>query len=130
MRETANYVNINIFFRFAAENYQVVNYGIGGLAEPHVDEYPLPIQPDVGGGKIFSTIAYMSDNIVGGKTIFPEVGVAVAAEEGAMAFFVQKENYTLLLLIESFGTAESVMCDDMIILLKSKDERKSMKRNH
>ena len=48
------------------------------------------------GGTALTTIMYLSDNVVGGKTIFPELDVAVRPEPGAMLVFHTKESYTLI----------------------------------
>ena len=80
-----------LYFRFTAENYQIVNYGLGGFVESHIDNSVLPAQ-QLAGGTALTTIMYLSDNVVGGKTIFPEVDVAVTPEPGAMLVFHTKES--------------------------------------
>ncbi len=41
-----------LFFRFTSENYQVMNYGVGGYISFHQDEFPLPFRAafNKGGG--------------------------------------------------------------------------------
>ena len=40
-------------FRFTSENYQVMNYGVGGYISEHFDEYDLPdtLALCLGGGR-------------------------------------------------------------------------------
>ena len=79
--------------RYDSENFQVVNFGMGGITEIHLDEAELPHSSafHTGGGFVATNILYLSNNIAGGKTLFPDAGIGVYPEAGAMLFFSSKE---------------------------------------
>ena len=77
-----------------AEPFQVVNYGMGGQYEPHVDFYEDPLElshiPDYlqGTGDRISTFLYYLSNIrIGGATVFPKVNIRVPPVKNAAAFW-------------------------------------------
>ncbi|CAC5414767.1 P4HA [Mytilus coruscus] len=55
-----------------AENFQIVNYGIGGEYKPHYD---------------WVEDRYLSDVEVGGSTVFPHLNIAVPPKKGSALFF-------------------------------------------
>ena len=59
-----------------SENFQVMNYGVGGSIDLHID-HAGGIQEDVehGGGRLVTFMVYMSHVDAGGHTIFPQTGV-------------------------------------------------------
>ncbi|XP_057682031.1 prolyl 4-hydroxylase subunit alpha-1-like [Corythoichthys intestinalis] len=70
-----------------AEQMQVVNYGVGGQYEPHVDfqgdDIPEPY-PKLGtGNRIATWLFYISDVQAGGATVFPDVGAIVEPIKGS-----------------------------------------------
>lgn len=79
----------------AVEELQVLNYGIGGLYNPHHDvlyknnpehEWPKdPVYADQGpaGDRIATWMFYLSDVIAGGRTAFPDANIALTPEKGA-----------------------------------------------
>ncbi len=66
---------------------------MGGLTEIHLDEDILPSVKtfERGGGFAATNILYLSNNVAGGKTVFPDAGVGVYPEAGAMLHFSSKE---------------------------------------
>ena len=66
---------------------------MGGLTEIHLDEPTLPHRYafNNGGGFAATNILYISNNVAGGKTVFPDAGVGVYPEAGAMLHFSSKE---------------------------------------
>ncbi len=85
--------NFHIWFRYNSESYQVVDFGMGGITDIHLDEAVLPAASafTVGGGFVATNILYLSNNIAGGKTVLPDAGVGVYPETGAMIHFSTKE---------------------------------------
>ena len=64
--------------------FQVLNYGIGGHYEPHLD-YSTATEEEADfsntiGNRIATVIFYIEDVEAGGCTAFPEVGVTVTPE--------------------------------------------------
>ena len=67
-----------------AENYQLMNYGLGGYIELHQDsnvgrgggvEYSQPSQWVVGGERLMTVMLYLSST-TGGNTVFPLLGLS------------------------------------------------------
>ncbi len=70
------------------EQWQVLNYGIGGHYEPHFDfvrKDEVSTFSDREGNRILTAIYYLSDVQAGGYTVFPDLGVKVKPEKGACA---------------------------------------------
>ena len=44
----------------------------------------------IGGGRVATIILYLSDDIVGGKTIFPALDVGIVPEAGSILLFSTK----------------------------------------
>ncbi|ODN01138.1 Prolyl 4-hydroxylase subunit alpha-2, partial [Orchesella cincta] len=77
-----------------AEDYQIANYGLGGLYVPHTDH--LMNNPDKSiyspwerfvGDRIATLMIYLSDVDGGGATVFTRAGVTLWPEKGAAAFW-------------------------------------------
>ncbi|XP_066962228.1 prolyl 4-hydroxylase subunit alpha-1-like [Macrobrachium rosenbergii] len=74
-----------------AEPLHVLNYGIGGHYDAHVDFFDLrnkslddsPHQGD----RMSTMLFYMNDVKAGGSTVFPTLGVAVPARRGSALFW-------------------------------------------
>ncbi|XP_050712777.1 prolyl 4-hydroxylase subunit alpha-2-like isoform X2 [Eriocheir sinensis] len=74
-----------------AEDLHVLNYGIGGHYDAHVDFFDLedkamdktPHQGD----RLATMLFYLNDVEAGGSTVFPTVGVEVAARRGSALFW-------------------------------------------
>ncbi|GIY42248.1 prolyl 4-hydroxylase subunit alpha-1 [Caerostris extrusa] len=74
-----------------AEELHVINYGIGGHYEPHLD-FKQENEADgfrhLGtGNRIATWIYYLSDVDAGGATVFPKIGVTVKPVKGSAAFW-------------------------------------------
>ncbi|ROT77583.1 hypothetical protein C7M84_003767 [Penaeus vannamei] len=78
----------------AGEDYQVANYGIGGLYVTHTDY--LMINPDPRaytpwehfmGDRFATFMVYLSDVEAGGATVFPRAGVTIWPKRGSAAFW-------------------------------------------
>ena len=92
---------------FASENYQVMNYGLGGKIDPHVDSLGQifgsyvkdfnDIQDsyfensaessNYGGLRILTFMLYLSTVDAGGHTIFPQTGISIKPELGSVLFW-------------------------------------------
>ena len=77
--------------RFASENYQVMNYGIGGFIKGHADtigHFKNNSEENIIGGlRMVTFMTYLSDVSAGGRTVFPQIGVSVKPEAGKAVFW-------------------------------------------
>ena len=75
----------------ATEPLQVVNYGIGGHYEPHVDFFgdslDLPEGDRVATMLFYLGSSSMQQKVVGGATVFPFLNLAVKPQPGAALFW-------------------------------------------
>ena len=73
---------------------------MGGTTFIHLDEPTLPNVDafNNGGGFAATNILYLSNNVAGGKTVFPDAGVGVYPEAGAMLHFSSKEYHKFRVL--------------------------------
>ncbi|XP_033741240.1 prolyl 4-hydroxylase subunit alpha-3-like [Pecten maximus] len=81
----------------SVEQYQVLNYGIGGWYIPHHDNLNIPIwEPSTNkcrdelentGDRIATWMFYLSSLKAGGATVFPKLRARVPVVEGAAAFW-------------------------------------------
>ncbi|XP_052079644.1 prolyl 4-hydroxylase subunit alpha-1-like isoform X14 [Mytilus californianus] len=75
------------------EQYQVVNYGVGGMYRPHLDALfeaaSKSSGPDTNesGERIATVMFYLSDVMYGGATVFPNVKARVSVKKGSAAFW-------------------------------------------
>jgi prolyl 4-hydroxylase len=70
-----------------AEEFQVLNYGIGGHYVTHNDNLmPKDVKPSTG-NRISTFLCYLSTVRAGGATVFPNIGVSVPPEEGSCVFW-------------------------------------------
>ncbi len=74
------------------EGLQILNYQIGGEYKPHYDYFPPDLPGSaahiaVGGQRVSTLIMYLNDVEDGGETIFPEIGMRVAARQGNGVYF-------------------------------------------
>ena len=74
-----------------AEDTQVVNYGIGGHYEVHLDftrkdEKNTPLN-ELNGNRISTWLNYMSDVEAGGATVFPDLKVTLWPKKGSAAYW-------------------------------------------
>ncbi|CAG7723752.1 unnamed protein product [Allacma fusca] len=77
-----------------AEDYQIANYGLGGLYVPHTDHLMNNPNPEVYtawerfvGDRIATMMIYLSNVEAGGATVFPRAGVTLWPKKGAAAFW-------------------------------------------
>ena len=74
------------------EGLQVLRYGAGAEYKPHYDYFD-PAQPGTplllsrGGQRVASLVCYLNTPEQGGGTVFPDVGLEVAAVKGNAVFF-------------------------------------------
>ncbi|KAI1902941.1 hypothetical protein AGOR_G00021480 [Albula goreensis] len=92
-----------------AEMLQVANYGIGGQYEPHYDsKLANDAEFHKLGGRIATTLIYMTDVNVGGATVFPSIGAALQPIKGSAVFW-----YNLLQNGEEDGRTLHAACPVM-----------------
>lgn len=74
------------------EPLQILHYGLGAQYQPHYDYFD-PADPGTpklvsqGGQRVATLIIYLNDPQGGGATIFPDLGLEVAAVQGNAVFF-------------------------------------------
>ena len=83
--------------KFASENYQIMNYGIGGTISPHVDsesvfkeELPGAFTTEnllFGGPRFVTFMIFLASVEAGGRTVFPQAGISVQPEEGSAMYW-------------------------------------------
>jgi len=72
---------------YVSENYQIMNYGIGGKIGLHLDTFDTQSELGIGGGRITTAMLYLSDVEAGGRTIFPKLGISVRPEAGSLLYW-------------------------------------------
>ncbi|XP_061176200.1 prolyl 4-hydroxylase subunit alpha-1-like [Saccostrea echinata] len=79
-----------------SENYEISNFGVGGMQKPHVDflnislgEYQKGEERSIrmSGDRVATWMFYLSDVESGGATVFPEIKVRVPVTKGAALFW-------------------------------------------
>ncbi|MFZ2175556.1 MAG: 2OG-Fe(II) oxygenase [Rhodococcus sp. (in: high G+C Gram-positive bacteria)] len=73
-----------------SESLNVIRYSVGGQYKPHFDAYPLVLgrrYTKGRGQRTHTAIGYLNDQLTGGATIFPRLGVEVTPQTGAMLMF-------------------------------------------
>jgi prolyl 4-hydroxylase len=74
------------------EPLQILHYGIGAEYQPHYDYFD-PSDPGTskltaqGGQRVATLIIYLNDPQRGGATLFPDLGIEIAAVKGNAVFF-------------------------------------------
>ena len=71
---------------------QILHYGVGGEYQPHFDYFEPEESGSAahlrrGGQRISTLIMYLNDVDAGGETIFPDLGLTVAARKGGGVYF-------------------------------------------
>ena len=79
--------------RLDAENYQVMNYGVGGSIDVHRDSEGLAVAgsteaPEMGGQRLTTVMIYLSDVEAGGRTVFTSAAVSVAPRAGSVLLWM------------------------------------------
>jgi len=74
------------------EGLQILHYGVGGEYQPHFDffepkEAGSAAHLQRGGQRVSTLIMYLNDVEAGGETIFPDIGLSVAARKGGGVYF-------------------------------------------
>ena len=91
----------NLLTPFAAENYQVMNYGPGGIISHHTDEIPRllvfknhssfdeeeQLEWRLGGMRLATTMIYVRSAVSGGRTVFPMISLSVPPTPRALLFW-------------------------------------------
>ena len=88
--------------KYSSENYQVMNYGIGGKITPHLDSRGVRYDQnltdentmqkstemlELGGPRIMTFMIYLTSVDIGGSTLFPQAGISVKPEMGSALFW-------------------------------------------
>ena len=76
--------------RYSSENYQLMNYGFGGLISLHVDDTGSSTnkrEDEYGGGRMTTAMVYLSQLQSGGFTIFPNLGLFFTPSAGDLLFW-------------------------------------------
>lgn len=74
------------------EPLQILHYGVGAEYQPHYDYFSpedagTPALLKHGGQRVATLITYLNTPAAGGATVFPDVGLEVAARRGNAVFF-------------------------------------------
>ena len=90
----------NLFHEhYASENYQIMNYGIGGKISSHLDESPYIFSNKseddhltneyllYGGLRLVTVMIYLSSVEAGGHTVFPQAGISVKPKMGSAIYW-------------------------------------------
>ena len=69
-----------------------MNYGLGGIISLHRDTKPNKVEETsenvkFGGTRFITFMTYLSDINLGGRTIFPQVGISVEPIKGSALFW-------------------------------------------
>lgn len=79
--------------QFDSENYQVMNYGLGGKISSHCDSRSGDHQAkserghQYGGPRIMTFMMYLTSVRSGGQTVFPNLGLSVKPRKGSALFW-------------------------------------------
>ena len=71
----------------ASDEYNVINYGLGGQIEVHVDYWNTD-NKRLGGARIATFLTYLSHVEAGGRTVFPGLGLSVTPDLGSALFWL------------------------------------------
>ena len=76
----------------SVEPLQIVHYSTGGHYEPHVDYFglrgsALEVAEDYRGDRAATMLYYLSEDILGGATVFPILNVAIRPKKGSALFW-------------------------------------------
>ncbi len=76
----------------ASENYQIMNYGLGGTISGHYDSQGSQDSASsedlsYGGVRIITLMIYMTEVELGGRTVFPHAGISVKPEPGSALYW-------------------------------------------
>ena len=72
---------------YTSENYQIMNYGIGGKISLHLDTNTGQQEVGIGGGRFTTAMLYLSTVEAGGRTIFPKLLLSVKPEAGSLLYW-------------------------------------------
>ena len=70
---------------YTSENYQVMNYGLGGRISLHSDANAEDAK--VGGGRLTTAMLYLTTVTAGGRTVFPRLGLSMEPKAGNLVFW-------------------------------------------
>ena len=82
-----------------AEPLQILHYGVGAEYEPHYDYFDpadsgTAALTAAGGQRVGTLIIYLNTPEAGGATVFPDLGLEVAAVKGQAVFFSYDRPHT------------------------------------
>lgn len=74
------------------EPLQILHYGVGAEYQPHYDYFSpedagTPTLLAHGGQRVATLIIYLNTPLAGGATVFPDIGLEIAARKGSAVFF-------------------------------------------
>ena len=72
---------------YTSENFQIMNYGIGGKIGLHLDTSNAAQENGIGGGRFTTAMLYLSTVEAGGRTIFPKLMLSVKPEAGSLLYW-------------------------------------------
>ncbi len=77
---------------YDSENYQVMNYGLGGKISGHWDISSQSSENSAdatiwGGRRLVTMMTYLTDVELGGRTVFPQLGLSVKPEAGSTLYW-------------------------------------------
>ncbi|QQP38108.1 Prolyl4hydroxylasealpha SG1 [Caligus rogercresseyi] len=72
-----------------SEDYQIVNYGLGGTYKPHFDSFDNEGLSKEGGDRLATALVYLSDVEAGGSTVFPLLGLQIPPSKGALVMWYE-----------------------------------------
>jgi len=86
-----------------SENFQVMNYGVGGTVQGHLDTLVTSKEmylntglmdhiSESGGDRIASFMIYLNEVHAGGNTVFPQTGISIKPESGSALLWLNMNN--------------------------------------
>ena len=84
--------SILCYIGVSSEHYHMINYGIGGQIDVHVDYWGPNRHPHPGGARMATFLGYMSDVEAGGRTIFPQLALSNPPIKGDALFWLTTRN--------------------------------------
>lgn len=94
-KTTGLVTGLNTLEEEASEALQVVHYAVGGHYEPHVDYFGAHSVEDSRGDRVATVLFYLSENMLGGGTVFPLLNLAVKPVQGSALIWYNTQRNAL-----------------------------------